>query len=137
MPNHKLLTGPKSLVFSVPSETFRHCVITISSDSFTMPSKISTGVDDRYVKQGIIGMLNDILWANVYLLDSPKSGFGKEVLRAASAKIPLALKCWVMVKGYTTRVKEILKMRNMLKRGNKNLFNRDAFVFTFSLGQLN
>jgi hypothetical protein len=137
MPNHKLSTGPKILAFSVSNANLRHCVITISTDSFTMPSKISTGVDDRYVKQGIIGMLNDILWANVYLLDNPKSGFWKEVLRAASAKIPLALKCWVMVKGYTTRVKEILKMRNMLKRGNKKLFNGDAFVFTFSLGQLN
>ncbi|PMD22317.1 hypothetical protein NA56DRAFT_702677 [Hyaloscypha hepaticicola] len=101
---------PAKRVLSVSIANLRHCVITISSDSFTMFNvlfnKLSAGVDVRYAKQGIIGMLNDILWENVYLLEDRKSSFWKEV----------------MVKGYTTRVKEILKMRNMLKRGNKKLF---------------
>jgi hypothetical protein len=34
--------------------------------------------------------------------------------------------------GNTARVKEILKMRNMLKRGNKELFNGDAFFLLHS-----
>ncbi len=82
-------------------------------------------------------MLNDILWANVYLLEDPNCSFWKEVLRAASAKITLEFKCWVMMKGHTVRVKEILRMRHMLKRGNEKLFNEDGFFFTFSLGKLN
>jgi hypothetical protein len=137
MPNHKLLKGFKRGVSSISSANLRHCVIIITSNPFTMPSKVSAGVDARYEKEGIIGMLNDILWANVYLLDDPKSSFWKEVLRAASAKIPLAMNCWVMVEGCTERVKKILKMRNVLKCGNKKLFNGDAFFFTFSKGMLN
>jgi len=137
MPNHKLSTGFKRGDSSLSSANLRHCVIIITSNPFAMPSKISAGVEARYEKQGIIGMLNDILWANVYLLDNPKSRFWKEVLRAASAKIPLAMNCWVMVEGCTERVKKILKMRNMLKSGNKKLFNKDAFLFTFSMGKLN
>jgi hypothetical protein len=137
MPNHKLSTSFKRGVSSISSANLRHCVIRISSNPFTMPSEISAGVEARYEKEGIIGMLNDILWANFYLLDNPKSSFWKEVLRAASAKIPLAMECWVMVKGCTERVYKILMKRNMLEYGNKKLFNKNAFFFTFSLGKLN
>ena len=133
MPNHKLSTSFKRGVSSISSANLRHCVIRISSNPFTMPSEISAGIEARYEKEGIIGMLNDILWANVYLLDNLKSSFWKEVLRAASAKIPLAMECWVMVKGCTERVYKILMKRNMLKYGNKKLFNKNAFSVTSTI----
>lgn len=126
----------KKLIAGVEASTIRHFVQVIceQQDWEYLPSNISEHIESRFRSGGINSALCYVFWANVYLLEDPKSGFWQEILITASSKVPKDLNCWVLVRGDTAKVYAMFKSFNLLVRDRKQLFKAGTFYFSFKKG---
>ena len=130
----QLVQQNKKLIAGVEASTIRHFVQIITENWEYLPSNISEHIESRFRDSGINSALRYVFWANVYLLEDPKSDFWQEFLIAASSKVPEDLNCWVQVRGDTTKVYAMLKAFNLLVRNRKQLFKAETFYFSFKRG---
>jgi hypothetical protein len=126
----------KKLIAGVEASNIRHFVQVIYEQPHWehLPSNISEHIESRFQGGGINSALCYIFWANLYLLENPKSEFWQEVVVEASAKVPEDLNCWVLVRGDTANVYATFKGFNLLVHDQKKLFKARAFYFSFKKG---